>query len=267
VPGELHIGGAGLARGYLNRPQLTKEKFIPNPFATGRLYKTGDLCRYLPDGNIEFLGRIDHQVKIRGFRIELGEIEAVLSQHKSVREVVVVVVDSGTGKRLVAYVVTEEAISSGTLRAYVGQKLPDYMIPSAFVQLEAMPLTPNGKINRLALPAPVGAVREAHLLVSPSTPTEELLIEIWQEVLGIEPAGPQRISIHDNFFELGGHSLLATLVVSRCRRIFQVELPLHSFFEQPTVAGFAARLEKFKVTQAIQLAVQTGIAAREEIAI
>ena len=244
VPGELHIGGAGLARGYLNRPELTEEKFIPNPFSNelgARLYKTGDKASCTPDGNIEYLGRFDHQVKIRGFRIELGEIESVLATYPEIREIVVVAREDIPGdKRLVAYVVSEnDSLSVSQLRSYLRQKLPDYMLPSAFVTLKAMPLTPNGKIDRKALPAPELNRRETeNEFVAPRTPTEELLVGIWMEVLGIEQVG-----IHDNFFDLGGHSLLVTKVISRVREAFSVELPLRSLFSSPTVADSAQLIE------------------------
>ena len=241
VPGELYIGGDGLARGYLNRPELTAEKFIQNPFSreTGaRLYKTGDLARYLADGNIEFLGRIDHQVKVRGFRIELGEIEAVLAGHEGVRETVVVAREDEPGeKRLVAYLVAaqETAPTVSELRSLLKGRLPEYMVPSAFVVLDELPLTPNGKVDRRALPAPDHTRPELEeAFVAPRTPVEEVVAGIWAEVLGMEQVG-----IHDNFFELGGHSLKATQVVSRVREAFQVELPLRSLFESPTVAELA----------------------------
>jgi amino acid adenylation domain-containing protein len=246
VPGELHIGGKGLARGYLNRPGLTAEKFISNPFSDepgARLYKTGDLCRYLPDGNIEFLGRIDNQVKIRGFRIELGEIEAALTQHSAVRASVVVVREDEPGsKRLVAYVVPqpEQALTITELRRFLKDKLPEYMMPSAFMILEALPLTPNGKVNRQALPAPELARPELEKsFAEPRTPIEEVLAAIWIDILRLEQVG-----IHDNFFELGGHSLLATQVISRLRKVFQVELPLRCLFESPTIAELAETIEK-----------------------
>jgi amino acid adenylation domain-containing protein len=236
VAGELHIGGVGLARGYLNRPELTAEKFIPNPFNqdySGRLYKTGDLVRYLPDGNIEFLGRIDQQVKIRGFRIELGEIEAVLSLHPQVREAVVVVRVEPAGKRLVAYIVPKSgSILTSELRSFLGDKLAEFMVPSAFVMLESLPLTPNGKIDRQQL----AMLEQAHseldgMIVAPRTPVEEVLAGIWAEVLGLEQVG-----IHHNFFELGGHSLLATQVISRIHDSLGVDLPLRTLFERQTIA-------------------------------
>jgi amino acid adenylation domain-containing protein len=246
VPGQLYIGGDGLTRGYLNRPDLTEEKFIPNPFEksklktqnskSNRLYKTGDLARYLPDGNIEFLGRIDNQVKIRGFRIELGEIEAVLAQYPEVGETVVIAREDQPGnKRLVAYVVPkQEQPTTSELRSFLKEQLPDYMVPSAFVMLEALPLTPNGKVDRRALPAPdtTRSSLEAGF-VPPRTPTEEVLAAIWADVLGIE------VGIQDDFFELGGHSLLATQIISRLREAFQVELPLRAIFERHTVTKLA----------------------------
>ncbi len=244
VPGELHLSGVGLARGYFNRPELTDEKFIPNPYNPGtRLYKTGDLVRYLPDGNIEYLGRIDHQVKIRGFRIELGEIEAGLSQHPDVYSAVVVAREDVLGSpRLVAYIVPnpEATVSVGELRSFLKQQLPEYMIPSAFVMLEALPLTPNGKVDRWALPASDTARPELEKpFVAPRTEVEERLAAIWSEVLGLEQVG-----VCDNFFELGGHSLLATQIVSRLREAFGLELPLRRLFESPTVAELAESIEE-----------------------
>jgi len=241
VAGEMHIGGVGLARGYLNRPALTAEKFIPDPFSAepgARLYKTGDLARFLPDGNIEFLGRGDHQVKIRGLRIELGEIEAALDQHPAVRNAVVVAREDAPGeKRLVAYVVAET--TADELRRFLKSKLPDHMVPAVFVPLESLPLLSNGKVNRRALPAPDRTRPELeNAFAAPRTATEELLAEIWAEVLGVE-----RVGIHDNFFDLGGHSLLATQAASRMREAFQVEISLRRLFEAPTVAGLAEGIE------------------------
>jgi amino acid adenylation domain-containing protein len=242
VPGELYIGGSGLARGYLNSPDLTAEKFLPHPFSDKpgeRLYKTGDLARYLPDGTLDFLGRVDHQVKVRGYRIEPGEIEAMLSQHPTVREAVVVVREEHPGdKRLVAYVVPapEQSPLPSTLRHFLTQKLPAYMIPAAFVRLDAMPLTPNGKVNRQALPAPQYTRIELEgPFVAPRTHAETQVAAIWTEILKLD-----RVGVYDNFFALGGHSLLATQVVSRLRLAFpHVELPLRLLFEMPTVAGLA----------------------------
>ncbi|MEG4227988.1 amino acid adenylation domain-containing protein [Microcoleus sp. N9_B2] len=251
VPGELYVGGDNLARGYLNRPELTAEKFIRNPFDTQaktRLYKTGDLARYLPDGNIEFIGRIDSQVKIRGFRIELGEIEAVLGQHPDIAQAVVVAPeDEMAQKRLVAYLISEQkpAPSSSELRRFLATKLPEYMVPWAFVMLKSLPLTPNGKIDRRSLPEPDEMRPElTENFVAPRTNIEEVLAAIWAEVLKLEKVG-----IYDNFFELGGHSLLATQVISRVRQAFQVELPLHRLFESATVADFAVAIAQKQVEQ------------------
>lgn len=250
VAGELHIGGVGLARGYLHRPELTAEKFIPNPFdkseiksQKSKLYKTGDLARYLPDGKLEFLGRIDHQVKIAGFRIELGEIEAALRQHPQVEQAVVVAREDIPGdKRLIAYVVANSDLgkmSYRTVRDYLRQKLPDFMIPSALIQINALPLTPNGKIDRINLPVPANIRQElAENFVPPSTPTEQILSVIWGEVLGL-----QQIGINDNFFELGGNSLLAISIISRIQEAFSVELPLNYLFTTSTIALVAQEIE------------------------
>ncbi len=246
VSGELYIGGDGVARGYLNRPELTAERFIVDPFrseAGARLYKTGDLARYLPDGNIEYLGRLDDQVKIRGFRIELGEIEAVLGQQPTVRDAVVMVREDEPGdKRLVAYVVAaqdEAAPTDSELRSFLKEKLPEYMVPSAYVVLDEIPLTVNGKVDRRALPAPDEARPELEgVYVAPRTAVEEAVAGIWAEVLKVD-----RVGVHDNFFELGGHSLLATQVISRVRKSLQVELPLRSLFEFPTAATLSERVE------------------------
>jgi len=246
VAGNLYIGGPGLARGYVGRPDLTAEKFIPDPLSGepgARLYHTGDLARYLPDGTIEFLGRLDHQVKIRGFRIELGEIEATLGRHPAVREAVVLPQEDERGEqRLVAYVTAagESRPSSDDLRSFLKNNLPDHMIPAVFVLLDALPLTSNGKLDRRALPTPDGRRPESNEpFVACRTPTEELLAEIWSQVLTIE-----RVGINDNFFQLGGHSLLATKVVSRIRDAFQVEMPLRRLFEAPTVAGLAETIDQ-----------------------
>ncbi|MDF2630778.1 MAG: lgrC, partial [Symbiobacteriaceae bacterium] len=230
VEGELYAGGDGLALGYLNRPDLTAERFVATQF--GRLYRTGDRVRWEADGTITFLGRFDSQVKIRGFRIEPGEIESVLGAHPGVGECVVIAREARPGdKRLVAYVVSALGdLSAAQLRAYLQDRLPAYMIPSAIVMLDAMPLSPNGKVDRQALPEPASS--EAY--VAPQTPLEEMLAEIWREVLGVA-----RVSIHDSFFELGGHSLLATRITSRVRAALGVELQVHSLFAAPTVAELA----------------------------
>ncbi len=248
VTGELYIGGDGLARGYFNRPELTLNRFLEETgLISARLYKTGDLARYLPDGNIEFVGRIDNQVKIRGFRIELGEIEAVLSQHPAVGETVVMIQEDIPGlKHLVAYIVPDvehatsrQNLKSTELRQFLKQKLPEYMIPSAFVLLESLPLTPNGKVDRHALKAPATLTLDLKEdYVAPRTSVEEVLVEIWAKVLGREQVG-----VHDNFFELGGHSLLATQLTSRIRDTFQIEMTVRQLFEAPTVAQFARYIE------------------------
>ncbi|MUG96546.1 amino acid adenylation domain-containing protein [Scytonema sp. UIC 10036] len=254
VPGELYVGGTSVARGYLNQPTLTREKFIPNPFVEGEtLYKTGDLARHLPDGNLEFIGRIDTQVKIRGFRIELEEIEAVLIQHPDVKQVLVVVrEDEPANKYLVAYLLSENAPTVGAqgiaplLRKFLKNKLPGYMIPSAFVFLEEFPLTPNGKINRRALPAPDISQRNLEVdFVAPRTPSEQELAKIWAEVLRLKQVG-----IYDNFFELGGHSLLATQVVSRLREAFAIDFPLRELFDNPTIAELAQKVSDRQLEQA-----------------
>ncbi|MFN7945818.1 MAG: amino acid adenylation domain-containing protein [Blastocatellia bacterium] len=268
VPGEICIGGTGVARGYLNRPELTAEKFIAWSVVSGqwsvvsdkdngqrttdngqRLYRTGDLARYLPDGNIEFLGRLDHQVKIRGLRIELGEIEAALLRHPAVREAAVIAREDAPGdKRLVAYVAGDA--EAGQLREHLRQSLPDFLIPAAFVALDEMPLSPNGKVDRKRLPAPdAAALPTTGHYVAPRNQIEELLCEIYAAVLSLE-----RVGIHDNFFDLGGHSLLATQLISRVREAFEIELPLQALFADPDVAGLAAQ-----VTAALQAG--QGVAA------
>ena len=241
VPGELYIGGDGLARSYLNRPDLTAENFIPHPFGDepgARLYKTGDLARYLSDSNIEFLGRIDYQVKIRGFRIELGEIESVLGQHPGVRETVVLAREDTPGiKRLVAYVVpvTEQACSTSELRNFVKQKLPEYMIPSAFVLLDVLPLTANGKVDRkLFPPADQNRPELEASYVAPRTSTEKRLLEIWSKLLGLNQVG-----IRDNFFDLGGHSLLAVRLFAQIEKAFNQRPPLSSLFQDGTIEHLA----------------------------
>ena len=255
VAGELYLSGICLGLGYLNDEGMTNAAFVENAFPEigyNRLYKSGDLVRYLPDGNIEFLGRIDHQVKIRGFRIELGEIESVLGQHPAVREAIVVAREDSSEetdtpenpkstKRLVAYVVArkEKSLASTDLRSFLRQKLPDYMVPSAFVFLDSLPLTPNGKLDRNLLPTPDqnrSELEESY--VAPRTPVEELLAQIWVKLLKVDKVG-----IHDNFFDLGGHSLKATQVMSRVREAFQVDVPLRHLFEAPTVAELALKID------------------------
>ncbi len=242
VAGELCIGGDSLARGYLKRPALTAEKFIPNPFGTSpgsRLYKTGDLARFLPDGNIEFLGRVDHQVKIRGFRIELGEVEAALRRHPAIQDTVVTVHEMSPGNnQLIAYLIFQQdsAATTQEIRHDIQQHLPDYMIPAKFIPLAEFPLTPGGKIDRRVLPEP-DAKREdsfTNSFVAPRNKTEQIIAEIWAKNLGLS-----QIGINENFFEIGGHSLLAMQLISQITDIFQVDLPIGSFFEVPTIAELA----------------------------
>jgi surfactin family lipopeptide synthetase A len=243
VPAELHIGGVGLARGYLRRPELTAEKFIPDPYSEQpgtRLYKTGDLTRYLPDGNIEFLGRIDHQVKVRGFRIELGEIESALSSHEVIRECVVVADDNEQGdKKLVAYVVCDELVSSLSLRRFLREILPDYMIPSQFIPLDAIPLTPNGKVDfQLLRSLSQGHEIEKLDYVAPCSTMEKQIAEIWRGVLGVDKVG-----LHDNFFDLGGHSLLVIRAISLIEENLHIEVPFAEFVNQ-TLGQISANCER-----------------------
>ncbi|MBV8202329.1 MAG: amino acid adenylation domain-containing protein, partial [Acidobacteria bacterium] len=254
--GELYIGGAGLARGYVGRPELTAERFVPDPFAGAaragsRLYRTGDLARRRTDGQIEFLGRLDHQVKLRGYRIELGEIEAVLARHPAVRECAVAARGAGEARQLVAYIAANAASAApsppsppsvGELRAFLQRRLPAYMVPAAFVALERLPHTPSGKLDRKALPAAAaGGLPEGAVYQAPRGPAEEVLLAVFSELLGAERVEPQGAAA--DFFALGGHSLLATRLVSRVRDAFGLELPVRSVFEAPTVAAFAAVLE------------------------
>jgi amino acid adenylation domain-containing protein len=241
VPGELHVSGAGLARGYLNRPELTQEKFIPNPFDNSKLYKTGDLARYLPDGNIEYLGRIDHQVKIRGFRIELGEIEAVLSQHEDVQISCVIVREDTPGeKQLVAYIVPQKDVTLTTseLRQFLGNKLPGYMIPSAFVMLDSLPLTPNGKVDRRALKAPAHT-SNSDRFIEVRNQLELKLLQIWSNILKID-----KIGVQDNFFDLGGHSLLAPYLMTQIKQQIGKDIPVKDLFQNPTIEQLAAIIQK-----------------------
>ncbi|WP_157696344.1 non-ribosomal peptide synthetase, partial [Caballeronia temeraria] len=239
--GELYIGGAGVSRGYLNRPELTAERFLDDPFAPGaRMYRTGDLARYRADGNIEFLGRNDHQVKMRGFRIELGEIETQLADHPAVRDAVVIARarhEKTHDQQLVAYVTLASETDASALREHMSSRLPDYMVPSAFVTLDALPLTPTGKLDRRALPDPQWQDLAAY--VAPRTSLEHSLAQCFADVLGLE-----RVSVFDNFFALGGHSLLATQLVSRVREALSVEVPLRKLFDAPSVASLAEALEE-----------------------
>ncbi len=242
VPGELYIGGDGLARGYWQRPDLTAERFVPDPFGRepgGRLYRTGDQARYRSDGTVDFLGRVDHQVKLRGHRIELGEIESCLNSHPQVEQSIVLARRDDEDTRLVAYVqpAPGSPVSEQHLRTLLQAHLPGYMVPSIFVFLEAFPLTPNGKVDRKALPPP-GRARAVDRQAAPQGAVEDMLAGIWEEALGVTPIGR-----HDNFFDLGGHSMVATQVISRIRTALQVELPLRRLFDAPTLAGLAAAVE------------------------
>ncbi|MBD2166654.1 amino acid adenylation domain-containing protein [Calothrix membranacea FACHB-236] len=247
IPGELYISGMGIARGYLNQPQLTVEKFIPNPFSNQpgtRLYKTGDLAYYLPNGEIEIVGRVDEQVKIRGFRIELGEIETKLNQYPDVSEAVVKVWEDEGDKRLVGYVSSQAKpqLTSTQLRSFLKEQLPEYMIPSAFVILEALPLTPNGKIDRRGLPAPEKFRPELSAnYVIPQTKIEQTIADIWQKALNIE-----QIGIHDNFFELGGHSLLLIKIHSELQEIFKTDLLMLDLFRYPTISSLSEYLNQLQ---------------------
>ncbi|MDZ8091993.1 MAG: amino acid adenylation domain-containing protein [Nostoc sp. DedQUE05] len=281
APGEICVSGIGVGDGYWKNQEKTNFSFVTNPFTDvsqklpenrkDLIYKTGDLGRWLPDGNIEFLGRIDHQVKIRGFRVELGEIETFLLQHQAVREAVVVVMEENPDdKRLVAYVVPSAEgdrndLSSSKLiqqlRDLLKEKLPGYMIPSAIVQIEALPLSPSGKVDRRALPVPNFQNESKLDFVAPRTPTEEIVADIWIQILKRE-----HIGIYDNFFDLGGHSLLATQAISRLRKAFKVELPLRSLFEAPTLAQLVERIEKMLAVQQLELVSMDEVDCdREEI--
>ncbi|AFZ33305.1 non-ribosomal peptide synthetase (plasmid) [Gloeocapsa sp. PCC 7428] len=246
VPGELYIAGAGLAQGYFNRPELTAEKFIPNPFnhsKFNRLYKTGDLVRYRPDGNLEFIGRLDQQVKIRGYRIEIGEIEAVLSQCSTVKEGVISVSEHGGDQRLVAYVVPNSDFTATALREFLAQKLPNYMIPSVVIELEKLPRLPNGKVDRSSLPEGENISITTNY-VAPRTKVEKIIVQIWQSELDVT------VGLHDNYFELGGHSLLAIKIIAVINETFSVDLPLRYLFENPTVAELASKIEQTTTRQA-----------------
>jgi amino acid adenylation domain-containing protein len=261
VAGELYIGGVGVGRGYWRRAELTAERFIPHPYSAAggaRLYRTGDVVRYGEDGAIEYLGRVDQQVKVRGFRIELGEVETALRSHGGVRGAVVVARTEESGARLVAYVVAsgQGAISSAELRRYVGERLPEYMVPAVIVELAELPLLSNGKLNRRALPATNEAgsgIRRSY--APPRTPVERQLVEMWQELLRVETVG-----IDDHFFELGGHSLMLTQLASRIRKEFQVNIPLRVLFDTPTIvamgdailAGQVDQVDQRKVDEMLQ---------------
>ena len=240
VPGEIYIGGAGVGRGYWRQPQLTHEKFIANPFAPGRLYRTGDRGRFLPDGNLEFLGRIDQQVKIRGFRVEPGEIEAVLHQHPLIQQAAVLAqAESSGNKYLVAYVVAQQRLTAKELRTFVKARLPDYMTPAAFVQMAFLPLSAHGKVDRRALPSPDAASFATTDYVPPATQTEMRLAEIWRTLLGVQQVGRD-----DNFFDLGGHSLLVTQLFYHLERNFGIQLPIQNLFQFPTLVACSAQIDQ-----------------------
>jgi amino acid adenylation domain-containing protein len=256
VSGDLYIGGAGLARGYFRRAALTAEKFIPHPFSRtpgARLYATGDLARYHPDGSIEFMGRSDHQVKVRGFRIELGEIESVIEKHPAIRQAAVVVKDPEGDKRIVAYLSTggggAAAPNVSALRRFLAERLPNYMLPASFVMLDTFPLTPSGKVDRRALPEPDTARPKVETaFVAPRNDFEEIVSAVWQEVLKCD-----QIGVFDNFFDLGGHSLMATQVLSRIRDRFEVEMPVSVLLEAPTVAQLSTRVEEIILAEIVAL--------------
>ena len=245
VVGDLYLAGNQIARGYLNRPDLTAERFIPDPFSLKpgeRMYATGDIARYLPDGTIEFRGRSDDQVKIHGYRIELAEIESLLSRHPSVRDVVVIATnDNFDDKILAAYIVPVEGQEPSTkdLRDYLGRQLPAYMIPSVFMMMDSIPLTGSGKVNRRLLPKPsaFGQDRQADF-AKPQTPVEEVIAEIWAEILG-----GNQVSVRDSFFELGGNSLSAARLIARLRQTFPVDIQLRNLFGAPTVENLAVVIE------------------------
>jgi acyl-CoA synthetase (AMP-forming)/AMP-acid ligase II/aryl carrier-like protein len=241
VTGELYIGGTGVARGYLNRPELTAERFIVDPFSTepnAQLYKTGDLARWLSDGTLEFLGRNDFQLKMRGFRVEPGEIEARLLEYPSVNQALVIARED---KRLVAYLVSNVPVDTEALRSDLLGSLPDYMVPSALVQLAALPLTPNGKVDRRALPAPEAEAYALCPYEAPTTELEHLIANIWSDLLRVP-----RVGRHDNFFELGGHSLLVVTVIERMRA-HGIQADVRAIFTSPTLAGLAAALEEMEI--------------------
>ncbi|TCP59140.1 amino acid adenylation domain-containing protein [Tumebacillus sp. BK434] len=267
VAGELLLGGDGLARGYLHRPDLTAEKFIVSPFSSDpneRLYRTGDLVRRLPDGTLDYISRLDHQVKVRGFRIELGEIEAVLGAHECVQDATVIVREDTAGdQRIVAYVVAagHTEPTQAELRSTVKEKLPDYMVPTAFVLLEALPLTPNGKVDRRALPAPeASSLERENEYVAPRTETEQTLAAIWSDLLRVEQVG-----LYDNFFALGGHSLIATQMISRVRQAFQIELPLSLLFEVSVLADFAERMASVRGNAEASVSAITPVPRRADL--
>jgi acyl carrier protein len=255
VAGELYIGGVGVARGYLNRPQLSGEHFMTDPFCGtpgAVMYRSGDFARWRSDGQIDFIGRLDHQVKLRGFRIELGEIEARIARHPDIRQVVVLAREDIPGdRRLAAYVVAANPPADlvDQLRKLLRADVPEHMVPAHFVLLDALPVTPNGKVDRRRLPVPERSAVERVAYMPARTPIEEILAGTWAEVLGVE-----RVGIDDNFFELGGHSLLATRVVARVRQLLSVELPMRDLFVAPTISSLAVRIEALRTARRPALA-------------
>jgi amino acid adenylation domain-containing protein len=265
APGELFIGGDGVARGYLNRSQLTQERFVPNPFGSGRIYKTGDRARYRADGRVEVLGRNDDQVKVRGFRIELGEIEHALQSIPDVLRAAVVVRNDGDDQNIIAYLVAVPGVllTPAELRGALLQTLPGYMVPAAFVTIDALPTTPNGKLDRKALPAPSWAVaRKTRDSVPPETPTQIILARMWESLLKIENVG-----IHESFFDLGGHSILAARLMTQIRSSFGVQLPQHHIFRTPTISGLASVIESKLWTGSGPLVADAGAASSPQVEI
>jgi acyl carrier protein len=253
VKGEIYIAGDGVTAGYLNQPELTHERFVDNPFGTGKMYRTGDLARCRADGDVEFLGREDDQVKVRGFRIELGELEASLCRHPGVRRAIVVARrDARDEVRLIAYVVPKSGslVRSAELREFLKEQLPEYMIPSAVALLPRLPLTANGKVDRQNLPEPT--LIEEPVYLAPRNPTEEAIAGIWREVFRRE-----RVGVTDNFFEMGGHSLMATQVISRVREQFRVSLDMRVLFDRPTIEGMAGSLQEAQAS--VREPIEAGI--------
>jgi surfactin family lipopeptide synthetase A len=251
VPGELYIAGAGVARGYWRRPELTETRFLPDPFDPvpgRRMYRTGDLARYRRGGQIQLIGRTDHQIKVRGHRIELGEIEVVIERHPEVRQAVVDLQGEGNGQRLIAYIKhSGETMDTGNLRAWLQEKLPDYMVPSLFIVLEEIPLTPNGKVDRKQLPKPKASARETSTqIVSPRNRLEEQLVQIWSEILGVD-----RVGVRDNFFDLGGHSLLLIRVHARLRQELDSSVAVIDLFRYPTIESMASWLNRRSQSHAV----------------
>jgi non-ribosomal peptide synthetase component F len=244
VAGELYIAGAGVARGYWRQPELTETRFLPDPFDPvpgRRMYRTGDLARYRRDGQIQLIGRTDHQIKLRGHRIELGEIEVVIERHPEVLQAVVALQGEGNGQQLIAYIKhSGDAVDTGSLRSWLQERLPDYMVPSIFIVLEEIPLTPNGKVDRKRLPKPEASTRETSTpMASPRNRVEEQLVQIWSEILGVK-----RVGVRDNFFDLGGHSLLLVRVHARLRHELDPDVAVIDLFRYPTIESMASWLNR-----------------------